>query len=75
MIARLILRRAGGSIAVVLPNNMTGRFHLSAGDMVLAVETRRGILLAPYDPDTDEALRVASKVAGTYRKTLRELAE
>ncbi len=71
----LKLRQAGGSIAATLPKDMADRLHLAAGDTVLAVETDRGILLTPYDPDTEEALATASKVAGKYRNALRELAK
>ena len=71
----LKLRKAGGSIAATLPKDMAERLHLEAGDEVLAVETDRGILITPYDPDTEEALAVASKVSSRYRNALRELAK
>jgi bifunctional DNA-binding transcriptional regulator/antitoxin component of YhaV-PrlF toxin-antitoxin module len=48
--------------------------RLEAGDRVLAVETDRGILLTPYDPETERALKVAAKAAKKYRSALRELA-
>ena len=70
----LKLRRAGGSISVMLPKDMADRLHLAAGDTVLAVETDRGILLTPYDPEVDEALAIAGRMAGRYRDALRELA-
>jgi hypothetical protein len=54
---------------------MAERLHLTAGDTVLAVETERGILLTPYDPDIEEALAIAAKVGGKYRNALRELAK
>lgn len=69
------LRRAGGSIAATLPKDMADRLKLQAGDTVIAIETDRGILLTPYDPDTEEALSIASGVARTYRNALRELAK
>jgi putative addiction module antidote len=68
------LRRAGGSIAATLPKEMADRLKLAAGDTVIAIETERGILLTPYDPDTEEALSIAAQVARTYRNALRELA-
>jgi putative addiction module antidote len=71
----LRLRQAGGSIAATLPKDMAERLHLAAGDTVLAIETDRGILLTPYDPETEEALAMASKIAGKYRNALRELAK
>ena len=64
MVRELKLRQAGGSIAATLPKDMAERLHLAAGDTVLAVETDRGILLTPYDPDTEAALSFAAEVAG-----------
>jgi putative addiction module antidote len=69
------LRQAGGSISATLPEDMADRLHLSAGDTVIAVETDRGILLTPYDPQTEQALTLAVKVSGRYRNALRELAK
>jgi putative addiction module antidote len=71
----LKLRQAGGSISATLPKDMAERLHLSAGDTVLAVETDRGILLTPYDPQTEKALSIAREVSGKYRNALRELAK
>lgn len=71
----LKLRQAGGSISATIPKDMADRLHMEAGDTVLAVETDRGILLTPYDADTEEAMAIASKVARKYRHALRELAK
>jgi putative addiction module antidote len=71
----LKLRQAGGSISATLPKDMAERLHLAAGDTVLAVETDRGILLTPYDPEIQESLALAGKIAGQYRNALRELAK
>ena len=65
---------AGGG-SKLLPKDMAERLHLEAGDTVLAVETERGILPTPYDPEVEEALAIARKVAGRYRNALRELAK
>ncbi|HEY5467631.1 MAG TPA: AbrB/MazE/SpoVT family DNA-binding domain-containing protein [Coriobacteriia bacterium] len=75
MARELKLRQAGGSISATLPKDMADRLHLSAGDTILAIETDRGILLTPYDPDTEEALSIAAEAAGVYRAALRELAK
>jgi bifunctional DNA-binding transcriptional regulator/antitoxin component of YhaV-PrlF toxin-antitoxin module len=54
---------------------MADRLRLEAGDRVLAVETDRGILLTPYDPEAERALTVAAQAAKKYRNALRELAK
>ncbi len=69
------LRRAGGSISATLPKDMADRLKLEAGDTVFAIETERGILITPYDPEIEEALAIAGKVARKYRGALRELAK
>ena len=71
----LKLRQAGGSISATLPKDMAERLHLEAGDTVLAVETERGILLTPYDPEVERALAIAARAARKFRNALRELAK
>lgn len=44
--------------------------RLEAGDRVLAVETDRGILLTPYDPEAERALTIAAKAAKKYRNAV-----
>lgn len=75
MVRDLVLRKVGGSIGATLPKDMAERLHLSAGDRVLAVETERGILLTPYDPDVEAGLKIAARAAKKYRNALRELAK
>lgn len=75
MTREVTLRQAGGSISATLPKDMAERLRLAAGDRVLAVETERGILLTPYDPDTERALAIAARAAKQYRNALRELAK
>ncbi|NIP87773.1 MAG: addiction module antidote protein, partial [Gammaproteobacteria bacterium] len=68
------LRRAGGSISATLPKAMAERFHLEPGDAVFAIETEEGILLTPYDPQFEAAMKVYTRGARKYRRALRELA-
>lgn len=74
MTKEVTLRQAGGSVSATLPKDMAERLRLEAGDKVLAVETDAGILLTPYDPEAQQALKVAGKAARKYRGALRELA-
>jgi len=75
MARELKLRQAGGSVSATLPKDMVDRLHLEPGDRVFAVETADGILLTPYDPETERALKVAAKAAKRYRNVLRQLAK
>jgi antitoxin MazE len=75
MVREVKLRQAGGSVSATLPKDMADRLHLEPGDRVLAMETEEGILLTPYDPETERALRAAAKAAKKYRNALRQLAK
>lgn len=75
MVRELTLRQVGGSIGATIPKDMADRLHLEAGDRVLAIETDRGILLTPYDPDVEASLAVAAHAARRFRNALRELAK
>lgn len=75
MVRELILRQVGGSIGATIPKDMADRLRLAVGDRVLAVETDRGILLTPYDPNVEAGLAVAAHAAKKFRNALRELAK
>jgi putative addiction module antidote len=75
MVREITLRQVGGSIGATLPKDMADRLHLEVGDRVLAVETERGILLSPYDPEVEAGLAVAAHAARKFRNALRELAK
>ena len=75
MTKEITLRQAGGSLSATLPKDMADRLRLEAGDRILAVETERGILLTPYDPENERALKIAARSAKNYRSALRELAK
>ena len=75
MVRNVKLRQMGGSVGATLPKDLADRFHLEAGDEVLAVETAHGILLTPYDPDVEEGLQFAADAQRRYRNALRELAK
>ena len=75
MTKAVTLRQAGGSVSATLPKDMADRLRLEAGDRILAIETDRGILLTPYEPEAERALKVAARLAKKHRNALRELAK
>jgi antitoxin MazE len=74
MVREIVLRQAGGSVTATLPKDMADRLHVGPGDTVYAIETERGVLLTPYDPDFDEAMQAFEEVRRQYRNTLKKLA-
>ncbi len=75
MVREIVLRQVGGSVGATIPKDLAERLHLGVGDRVLVVETERGLLLTPYDPDVEAGLKVAARAAKKYRNALRELAK
>lgn len=75
MVRKQTLKKIGGSVATVLPKSMLEKFHLEAGDEVFVVETDRGLLVTPFDPDFEEAMELYAGIARRYRNALRELAK
>lgn len=61
MVRRQTLKKIGGSVATVLPKSMLDRFHLDAGDDVYVVETDKGLLITPFDPDFEEAMEIYAR--------------
>ena len=75
MTKTITLRKAGGSISATLPKAMAERMNVGVGDKVFLVETDRGVLLTPYDPEFQDAVDAFEQVRKQYRNTLRKLAE
>ena len=75
MVRKQTLKKIGGSVATVLPKSMLERFHLEAGDDVFVVETDKGLLVTPFDPDFEEAMEIYSRGAKKFRNAMRELAK
>ncbi len=75
MVHQITLRKAGGSITATLPKSATDRLNVKAGDKLFMVETDRGLLLTPYDPEFDDAIEAFQEVRRQFRNTLKKLAE
>ena len=75
MIKKVTMRRVGGSIGTTLPKDMVDRLHIQPGDEMFAVETEKGVLLTPYDPTFEKAMKLYARFSRKYRNALRELAK
>lgn len=73
---KLELKKIGNSTGVILPKELLARLGLAQGDVVYVTEMPdRSIKLAPYDPDHEEAMRLAREVMKEYRDTFKALAK
>jgi len=71
----LKVTQIGNSLGVILPREVANRLRLAKGDEVSLVETPDGIELTPFDPEFEERMAAARRVAKRYRNALRELAK
>lgn len=74
MVKKVTMRKIGGSIGTTLPKDMLDRLHIQPGDELFAIETEEGIMLTPFDPNFDKAMKVYERFSRKYRNALRELA-
>lgn len=69
------IRSIGNSAGTTIPKAMLQRYQIAEGDRVHLVETEDGILITPFDPTFDEAMKVYEEGARTYRNAMRTLAK
>ena len=75
MVRKVTMRKAGGSIVATLPKETADRYNIKPGDELFVVETDRGPLLTPYDPNFDIAMTAYEQFSRKYRNALKKLAE
>jgi len=72
---KIKLTHIGGSIALILPEEVLARLKLEQGDAVFLTEIRDGYAITPYDAELDEQLRAGHEIMFQYRDIFLELAE
>jgi putative addiction module antidote len=73
--AAVKLTTIGGSVAVVLPEEMLARLGVGSGDTLYAFDTPDGIRLTTSDPDFDAQMLVARRLMKRWHNVLSELAK
>lgn len=74
MLRKIVLRKMGGSIGATIPKDLADLYRLNQGDEVFVLETEKGILLTPYDPNFERAMTLYEKGVKEYRNALDKLA-
>jgi putative addiction module antidote len=74
MTQKTTIRAIGNSAGATIPKSWLERFHLQPGDAIYLIETDQGILLTPFDPDFEEAMKIYQEGARVFRNALHELA-
>lgn len=69
------IRRIGNSAGTTIPKNFLEKYHLSEGDEIFVVETEKGLLITPFDPDFEEFWEAYEEGSSTFRNAMRELAD
>jgi putative addiction module antidote len=72
---KLEVRKIGNSVGVILPKQLTDKLHAVEGDLLNVIESPEGVILTPYDPDFDNAMKAYAKFSKKYKNALRELAK
>lgn len=72
---KLEVRKIGNSVGVILPKQLTDKLHAAEGDLLNVIESPEGVILTPYDPDFDNAMKAYAKFSKKYKNALRELAK
>lgn len=73
---KLELKKIGNSTGLILPKELLAQLDLAQGDWVYVVRTAdKGVKIARYDPEHEEALEIARDVMREYRDTFKALAE
>ncbi len=75
MVKTIKLRKAGGSVTATLPKEIVDRLNVGEGELLHVVEKPDGVLLTPYDPVFEEAMKLYRRGARKYRNALRELSK
>jgi len=69
--AKAKISRVQGRTALVLPEEVTKRFRLMAGDSVTIRETPRGLVIDRLNPLEEDNLRDAEQTLQKYKDTWR----
>ena len=69
----LKVRRVGNSLGFTLPAQAAHDLQVREGDVVYLTRSPDGFRLTPFDPDFEDAMKLAKGVMNRYRNTLREL--
>lgn len=75
MVKKVTVRQTGTSVSATIPKEIAERLHIEAGDTLYAIETERGVLLTPQDPEVGVGLELYKRFAREYREALSVLAK
>lgn len=69
------IRQIGNSLGTTFPMEILERLHLEKGVELMVVETPKGLLVTPCDPDFENAMDAYRVGASAYPNVFRELAK
>jgi putative addiction module antidote len=71
----LKIRKVGGSLGVILPKEALERLKVGEADTIFLTEANDGYRIVNSDPEVEQELEAARRMAKKWRPLLRELAK
>lgn len=76
MFVEMKIRRVGGALTVILPEEAMAKLNVAEGDQLFLLETPDGSFrLTASNPEFERQMALARTGMRRYRNTLRELAK
>jgi putative addiction module antidote len=72
---KLKIRKIGNSLGASFPKEILEQMNVKEGHTLYLSQTPDDVYLTPYDPEFEQAIKVASDITNRYRNTLKELAK
>jgi antitoxin MazE len=72
---QLKLRRTGNSLSTTWPKELLSRLNVKEGDRLFVIETRHGVIIAPYDPQFERTMQNADTVIERFKHAYKVLAD
>lgn len=72
---RILVRKVGNSLGVILPAEATKSLGVSEGDSLYLTESPDGLRVTPFNPEFAAEMTAGLDIMKRYRNALRELSK
>ncbi len=72
---RLIVKKRGNSLSVIIPKEIATNLNIDDGDTIYITKTPNGYEISAFDPDFAKKMEIARRGIKKYRNALIDLAK